>query len=86
MSACATSAPTNESATIAARGSSLVEAFASQEIGQVRLFAAGENVLNADWNEAEFATTSWPREGPMTEFYLTPGARRTLTAGRELGV
>ncbi|CAN5265275.1 hypothetical protein BH24GEM2_BH24GEM2_18320 [soil metagenome] len=43
------------------------------------------NLFGAQWNEAQFATTSRLRGEPMevTELHFTPGARRTVQLGLE---
>jgi hypothetical protein len=44
-----------------------------------------DNLFNAQWNEAQFATTSRLRgeAGPVTELHYTPGAPRRFSAGVE---
>jgi len=63
---------------LTARGYSVVELFATWQ-----LFAAVDNLFNAVWNEAQFATTSrLPGElAPVTELNFTPGAPRTIQVG-----
>ena len=68
---------------ITARGYSVVELFATWQLSRVQLFAAVDNLFNAVWNEAQFATTSrLPGElAPVTELNFTPGAPRTIQVG-----
>ena len=68
---------------ITARGHSVVELFATWQLSRVQLFAAVDNLFNAVWNEAQFATTSrLPGElAPVTELNFTPGAPRTIQVG-----
>src|SRR5207249_105598 len=68
---------------ITARGYSVVELFATWQLSRVQLFAAVDNLFNAVWNEAQFATTSrLPGElAPVTELNCTPGAPRTIQVG-----
>jgi hypothetical protein len=74
-----------EDNSIRARGHVLAEAFASLRVGSTTLRVAVDNLFNAQWNEAQFATTSRLRgePGPVTELHYTPGAPRTLTLGIE---
>jgi len=47
--------------------------------------ASVNNLFGAQWNEAQFATTSRLRSEPMevTELHFTPGAPRTVQLGLE---
>jgi outer membrane receptor protein involved in Fe transport len=73
----------NETGTIQALGSTLVELFASCRVGGAEIVLAVDNLLDVDWNEAQFATTSRLRDEPepVTELHFTPGARRTVQLG-----
>lgn len=44
-----------------------------------------DNLLNATWNEAQFATTSRlaDESAPVTELHFTPGAPRQIHLGVE---
>jgi outer membrane receptor protein involved in Fe transport len=75
----------NEDATVTARGHTIVEAHAGYRFGDLRLVVAVDNLFNATWNEAQFATTSRlaGEPGPVTELHFTPGAPRAVHAGVE---
>jgi outer membrane receptor protein involved in Fe transport len=75
--------PANENNTVRALGYSLLETFATLRIGATTIRAAVDNVFNARWNEAQFATTSRLRGEPAatTELHYTPGAPRAFTLG-----
>jgi len=77
--------PANEDNTVRARGYALVETFASVRLPGTTIRFAVDNVFNARWNEAQFATTSRLRgeSAPVTELHYTPGAPRTVTLGIE---
>jgi hypothetical protein len=59
------------------------EAFASRAVRGVEVRVAIDNLLDAAWNEAQFATTSrLPGEpAPVTELHFTPGAPRSVQVG-----
>ena len=73
----------DEANTIRARGYTLLEVFGAYELGSVRLFGAVDNLLNASWNEAQFATTSrlLSESSPVTDLDFTPGSGRALQVG-----
>jgi outer membrane receptor protein involved in Fe transport len=75
----------DETGTVRALGSTLVEVFASYRIGGAQLILAVDNLFDVDWNEAQFATTSRLREesAEVTELHFTPGVRRSLQLGAE---
>lgn len=68
-----------------ARGATIWEAFASWNIGRVRLLATLDKLFDAAWNEAQFATTSRLRHeaAPVTELHFTPGSPRAVKLGLE---
>jgi hypothetical protein len=79
--------PATEDGSIVARGHLLFELFASWRLGRLELVAAVDNLLDAESNESQFATTSrlaGERE-PVTELHFTPGAGRTVTVGVRYG-
>jgi hypothetical protein len=47
------------------------------------VFGTVDNLFNARWNEAQFATTSQLRgeRMPVTELHYTPGAPRGISIG-----
>lgn len=51
-----------------------------------RLFAAVDNLLDVEWNEAQFDTESRLRfeAESVSEIHFTPGAPRQLVVGVEL--
>ncbi|MGQ0539843.1 MAG: TonB-dependent receptor [Gemmatimonadaceae bacterium] len=75
----------NEDNSVRARGYALVESFSAVRIGSATIRIAVDNLFNARWNEAQFATTSRLRgeAAPVTELHYTPGAPRTITVGLE---
>ncbi|HEV2145932.1 MAG TPA: TonB-dependent receptor [Longimicrobiaceae bacterium] len=77
--------PASEDGSVTARGYTLWEAFGSWAVGAVRLVAALDNLLDAQWNEAQFATTSRLRSEPggIGELHFTPGAPRSIQVGVE---
>lgn len=75
--------PANESGDVTAQGYTLFNLSGGYRIGAVRLNVALENLLNTDWNEAQFDTESrLPGEvAPVSELHFTPGASRNLRVG-----
>jgi hypothetical protein len=75
----------DETNTVRARGYTLAEAFATWVVGRVALTTAVDNLFDATWNEAQFATTSRLRgeAAPVTELHFTPGAPRSVQIGAE---
>jgi hypothetical protein len=73
----------DEANSIRALGYTLVELFGAYDLGVVRVFGAVDNLFNASWNEAQFATTSrLPGEpSSVTDLDFTPGTRRGLQVG-----
>ena len=67
----------DETGTVRALGSTLVEVFASYRLGGAEILLAVDNLFDIDWNEAQFATTSRLRDepAPITELHFTPGGR-----------
>ena len=69
------SRPANEDNTIVAKGYFLLDAVLSYTKPRYQLGASVQNLLNVNWNEAQFATTSQLRgePAPVTELNFTPG-------------
>lgn len=79
--------PADDRQTITASGHSLGEFNAAWSRRCLRVLLSVENLLNASWNEAQFATTSrLPEEvEPVRELHYTPGAPRAGTVSVSLG-
>ena len=75
--------PADERGEIIARGHSLLELSATRRVGAFQLTVAVDNLLDAEWNEAQFATTSRLRGEPreVTELHFTPGSPRSVSVG-----
>ncbi len=75
--------PANPENTVRATGYGIVDFSASYRIGQVELFTNVENLLNAEWNEAQFDTESRLRgeAAPVSELHFTPGTPRSIRGG-----
>jgi len=73
----------DQASSIIARGYTIVELFATWRIARVQLAVTLDNLLDAVWNEAQFATTSrLPGEpAPVTELNFTPGGPRSIQVG-----
>ena len=73
----------DQAASVIAQGYSIAELFGTWQLSRVQLFAAVDNLFNAVWNEAQFATTSrlQGEAAPVTELNFTPGAPRTIQVG-----
>jgi outer membrane cobalamin receptor len=67
--------PANEDNTIVAKGYFLLDASLNYTKPKYEIGVAFENILNAKWNEAQFATESRLRSepAPVTELNFTPG-------------
>ena len=71
--------PANDDGSITARGYFLLDAVVSYTTPRFQLGATAENLLNVQWNQAQFATQtrllSPQREGPngVDELHFTPG-------------
>jgi hypothetical protein len=75
--------PADESGAVVARGSTIWELFGRLRAGRVDVLVAVDNLFDARWNEAQFATTSRLRgeAGESTELHFTPGAPRGVQLG-----
>jgi outer membrane receptor for monomeric catechols len=73
----------DSSSSIVAKGYILGEVFATWHAGRVDLVLTVDNLLDATWNEAQFATTSRLRgePSPITELNFTPGLPRSVQVG-----
>lgn len=67
--------PANESNTIVAHGYSVVDATANYRYKKYKVGVSIENLLNVNWNEAQFATETRLRNEskPVDELHYTPG-------------
>jgi hypothetical protein len=73
----------DETNTIRAEGHTLFDVFATWNLGRAEITAAIDNLFDARWNEAQFATTSRLRNEtePVTELHFTPGSPRSFQLG-----
>lgn len=69
--------PADEANTVVAQGMSVWEAFGRYRLRDFALIAAVNDLFGAEWNEAQFATTSRLRGEPtgVTELHFTPRGR-----------
>ena len=80
--------PANDDGSLTARGYALVDVVAQHSIGKTTLGLSIENLLDAQWREAQFAEES--RVSPMAaiseDVHYTPGAPLTalITLAHEL--
>ncbi|MEL6651169.1 MAG: TonB-dependent receptor [Bacteroidota bacterium] len=67
--------PANEDYSLTAAGYCLLDGVVRYQIGKIGLGLMVENMLNAEWEEAQFETTSLLRgeSEPVTEIHYTPG-------------
>ncbi len=74
-----------EDNSVVARGYLVWESFASWRVSRFEVVFTVDNLFNARWNEAQFATTSRLRDepAPVTELHFTPGAPRGVQLGVE---
>jgi outer membrane receptor protein involved in Fe transport len=80
------SRPADSTNSIVASGYMLAEVFARYDLARVSFVATVDNLFNAPWNEAQFATTSRLKGEPLTgitELNFTPGNPRTIQVGIE---
>ena len=68
--------PANEDNTIIADGYFLLDATLHYRKNKIELGLSAQNLLNEEWKEAQFATTSRLRDEPeaITEIHYTPGS------------
>jgi hypothetical protein len=69
------SRPANEDYSLTARGYTLADAVVGYTFKTLELKLSAENILNSDWEEAQFETESRLRGEPesVTEMHFTPG-------------
>lgn len=77
------SRPANEDYSLTARGYTLLNAAIGYAFKKVELKVSVENILNTNWEEAQFETESRLREEPepVTEIHFTPGTPFFIKAG-----
>lgn len=78
------SRPANEDNTVRADGYAIFDGTANYAISKrVEIFAQCENILNAEWREAQFDTESRLRNepSPISEIHYTPGSPRSFRLG-----
>lgn len=75
--------PANEFNTVIAKGYFIVDAVARYNWKAWEIFASFENLLNREWNEAQFDTESRLRNepDPVSEIHYTPGTPRFFKMG-----
>jgi outer membrane receptor protein involved in Fe transport len=75
--------PANEANTVTALGYFILTAGIGQRFGHFEVFANFQNILNAEWNEAQFDTESrLPGEAvPVSELHFTPGNPANIMLG-----
>ncbi|HQU57588.1 MAG: TonB-dependent receptor [Phaeodactylibacter sp.] len=76
------SRPANEDGSVMARGYTVVDAVLNYTHRRFEVGLTLENVLNTDWNEAQFDTESrlFGEVEPVSELHFTPGMPRYLRA------
>ncbi|MEL7535254.1 MAG: TonB-dependent receptor, partial [Bacteroidota bacterium] len=67
--------PANEDYSLVAAGYFLLDAVIRKDIGPISCSLTVQNILNREWREAQFETTSLLRgeQTPVTEIHYTPG-------------
>jgi hypothetical protein len=75
--------PANEEGSVTAHGYTLFNLLGTYQVGRFRFNMMVENLLDTDWNEAQFDTESrLPAElSPVSELHFTPGNPRNLRVG-----
>ncbi|NNE34259.1 MAG: TonB-dependent receptor, partial [Rhodothermales bacterium] len=75
--------PANEDGSVTAEGFTLLNLFASHAFGHLRASVTLENILNIDWNEAQFDTESRLQNevSSVSELHFTPGNPRNIRLG-----
>ena len=70
--------PANEDGSITALGYTVCDAQVNYTRKKYEIGLQAMNVLNTEWNEAQFATTSrlFNEAAPVTELHFTPGTPR----------
>jgi len=77
--------PANETNSVIAEGYTVLDLSAGYPIGDFKLHAWIENLLDVDWNEAQFDTESRLRNetDSVSEIHFTPGNPRNVRVGLE---
>ncbi|HEY0978833.1 MAG TPA: TonB-dependent receptor [Flavobacteriales bacterium] len=67
--------PANADNSVVAKGYFLLDATASYRLAKIEFGASVENLLNVEWNQAQFDTESRLRNEaePVSELHFTPG-------------
>lgn len=75
--------PANEDNSVVALGFFIMNLSAAYRFGEFRIFANLENLLNSEWNEAQFDTESrlYNEPAPVSELNFTPGNPFNVQAG-----
>jgi hypothetical protein len=75
--------PANENNSVVASGYFIGNIVLAYRFNGFRIFAQLENVLNSQWNEAQFDTESrlYHEISPVSELHLTPGNPMNVQAG-----
>jgi outer membrane receptor protein involved in Fe transport len=70
------SRPANENNTVQAKGYFLLDAVVNYQLKNILFGVTAENLLNAQWNEAQFDTESclFNEATPVSELHYTPGS------------
>ena len=78
--------PANEENSVVARGYFIGNVILAYRIKGFRIFAQLENILNTQWNEAQFDTQSrlFNETVPVSEIHFTPGNPLNVQAGISL--
>jgi len=78
--------PANEDNSVVATGHFLLNAVLGYRLKAFRIFAQVENILNMDWNEAQFDTESrsFNEAVPVSELHYTPGNPFNVQIGVEV--
>jgi hypothetical protein len=75
-----------ENKTIMAKGYFLTDLVLNHRMGKFQYFISMENILDQEWNEAQFDTESrlkWESD-PISGLHITPGTPRFLKVGTSL--
>ncbi|MGH7599166.1 MAG: TonB-dependent receptor, partial [bacterium] len=75
--------PANESNSVTALGYTVLDLSATYRLGNYRIGLVAENLMDTNWNEAQFDTESRLRgeTDPVSELHFTPGNPRNVRVG-----
>ena len=75
--------PANEDNSVVATGHTLLNAVLGYRFKGFHIFAQLENILNIEWNEAQFDTESrlFDETEPVSELHYTPGNPNNIQLG-----